>query len=94
MTRVPEKPGVGLRSKQRNGLKVHSLSKVQGSGKEMTARSKAHDSEWADFAQNPLRYGVWRRTRPPEGGCSPCNVTLGLQSISPQPSKLCSKSLR
>ncbi len=56
MTRVPEKSAMGLLSKQRNGFKVHSLSKEQGSGKEMTARSKAHDSKWADFAQKPLRY--------------------------------------
>ena len=45
MTLVPEKPGMGLRSKQRNGLKVLSLSKEQGSGKEMTPRNKAHDNE-------------------------------------------------
>ncbi len=94
MTRVPEKSAMGLPSKQRYGFKVHSLSKEQGSGKEMGARSRAHDSEWADFAQKPLWYLVWWRIQPPEGGCSPCNVTLGLQSTSPQPSKLCSKSLR
>jgi hypothetical protein len=32
MTRVPEKSAMGLPSKQRNGFKVHSLSKEQASG--------------------------------------------------------------
>jgi len=34
MTGLPERSGVGLRSKQRDGLKVHSLSKEQDSGRE------------------------------------------------------------
>ena len=50
MTPVSEESGMGLPSKQRNGFKVHSLSKEQASGKEMIARSKNHDNERADFA--------------------------------------------
>jgi ribosomal protein S4E len=50
MTRVPEKSAVGLPSKQRNGLKVHSLSKEQASRKEMKARSRTTDNERVDFA--------------------------------------------
>jgi len=50
MTRVPEKSAMGLPSKQRNGFKVHSLSKEQASGKEMRARSRTNDNEQVDFA--------------------------------------------
>jgi len=50
MTRVPEKSAMGLPSKQRDGFKVHSLSKEQASEKVRRARSRTNDNERVDVA--------------------------------------------